>query len=155
MDIQYLSYRVAESNRNFFGRAWVSPTLVWSMGACASTNQPTTRPTVSVPFMWYWYVARAYAATPCAMLASSPGPTQKITPCHATVQCVMVIATRPRTESEKQRYPCNELRGWNKRETSESLYASASLSKSSSLAFSYVSFSCWSLHTNPFLQFST
>ena len=47
----------------------------------------------------------------------------------------------------------NELRGWNERETNEPLHTCASLLVSPSLAFTYVSFSCQSLHTNLFLHF--
>ena len=57
--------------------------------------------------------------------------------------------------SEKQKHPHNKLRGWNKKETSEPLHTCASLSVSPSLAFTYVSFSHWSLHTSPFSHFST
>ena len=45
---------------NLLGRAWASLTLAWSTGTCASTD----RPTVSVPFTWYRYIACAHAGTP-------------------------------------------------------------------------------------------
>jgi len=131
----------------------VSPTLVWSMGACASTDRPTdcVRP---IHVILIRCTCLCCHTMHYASLVPRPHPKNNAMPRYSAVRNGD-IATRPRTESEKQRHPCNELRGWNERETSEPLYASASLSKSSSLAFSYVSFSRWSLHTNPFLQFST
>ena len=57
---------LTHAHSKLLGQAWPNPTLAWSTGPCASTDQPT----VSVPFTWYWYVAHAHAGSP---------------PCHAHV----------------------------------------------------------------------
>jgi len=65
---------------SYLGRAWASPTLSWS----TRIDRPTDRPTVSVPFTWYWYVARAHAATP---------------PCHTHVNSAVRSGDSFKTEN--------------------------------------------------------
>ena len=86
-------------------------------------DRPTDRPTVSVPFTWYWYVARAHAAKP-------PGHT--VMSDMWTVQCVVEIATRLRTPTMGKRKPETPAQQTARleRETSEPLHACASLSVS-------------------------
>ena len=94
------------------------------------TNWPTNRPTMSVPFTWCGYIARAHAGSPYNIGHATLG---LMCAWWWTVQCVVVIAIRPRTLTtgkQKLRHPRNELRGWNERETSEPLHTCASLSVS-------------------------
>ena len=68
------------------------PTLSWSTGPHAPTDWPIDRPTVSVPFTWYWYVARAHT-----------NMRRRHATLMWTVQCVVVIATRLRTPTMGKR----------------------------------------------------
>ena len=76
-----------------------------------------------------------------------------------SVQCVVEIATRLRTPTmhgkAKSRHPRNELRGWNERPANLFILALPCRCRHASLGFTYVSFSRWLLHTNPFSYFPT
>ena len=144
------------------GWAWASLILVWSTGPCASTDRSadrlTDRPIVSVPFMWYWYVARAHAAT--APYHAHVNSAVRIVSLSQTLTRVWLHETTVRSGDSyktdenaddgkaKSRDTCTmNCEAWT-RDQWMSSYLHLSVLPSS--AFTYVSFSRRSLHTNPF-----
>ena len=146
--------KYSPSSDYIIGRAWVSPTLLWSTGARASTDWPgdqlTDRPTVSVPFTWYWYVARAHAAKP---------------PCHTHVRHVnssVRSGDSYKTENaddgkakSRDTRATNCEAGMRERPANFFILALPCRCRHASLGFTYVSFSRQLLHTNTFSHFPT
>ena len=163
------------------GWAWASPTLVWSTRTCALTDRPTDRPTDRVrsslipspspqlSSLAVRITRRSFSASDdsCGeglgtrrLCSSHSRDTDMLhvpmLPCScAWWQCVVVKTENANDGKAKSRDTHATNCETGTRETSEPLHTCASLLVSPSLAFTYVTFSCRSLHTKPFSHFST
>ena len=111
------------------------------------TDQLTDWPTMSVPFTWYWYVARAHTAT---------------LPCHTYVNSAVRSGDSYKTENADDRKAksrdtrtTNCEAGTRERPANLFILVLPCWCCHASLGFMYVSFSPRLLHTNPFSQFPT
>ena len=123
---------------------WGEPKQAWSTGPHASTNQLTDRVR---PIHVMLIPSRAYPATP---------------PCHAHMKSAVRSGYTYKTENANDW----KVKSWDTRTTNCEagarerpanlfILALPCQCHHASLGFTYISFSCLSLHTNPFSHFPT
>ena len=140
---------------SFLGRAWANPTLAWSTGTRASTDRPSVRPTDRVrPIHMIWIrctCPRWHAERPCHACAC-------VRTWWWTVQCVVLIAIRPRTPTMGKRKAETPVQWTVKLERERDQRISSylrSLVGVAILGFHVRQCSCESLYTNPFSHYYT